>query len=984
MNCSYRSLWNDRTGTYVAVSENATSQGKKVSSGTTARGAGIHFALQTLALSVALSFAAQVQALPVGGVVAAGSASISAGATSTTITQTSPSAVINWQSFNIAAGQSVQFVQPSPTAVALNRVLGADPSSILGSLSANGRVFLVNPNGILFGQGASVNVGGLLASTLNIADSDFLAGNYKFSGAGTGTVLNQGTLNVDGGFIALLGANVSNQSVISAQLGSVALAAGSVMTLDVAGDGLLNIAVNEGAVNALVQNGGLIRADGGQVLLTTQAAGSLLQNAVNNTGVIQAQTLVTGKSGSIKLMGGMSTGTVNVGGTLDASAPNGGNGGFIDTSAAHVKVANNTLVTTQSAQGQTGNWLIDPPDFTVAAGADIAGVTLSANLVTTSVTILSSSGLAGVNGDVNINEAVTWTASGAPTTLTLNAVNDVNFNAAVTATKGSLVATAGRDVLVKAGVTGITTTNGSITWTATRDININAPITTTDGNFTACCGRDINITAAMTTTRGNVTLKAGSDGTGPAGLIGGTVFFAPATPKYAVTGPGAAVTLDYTPTSYATPNNYAVNFTLTGGATLTQHMLVFVQGVNKVYDGGIAATLAFKGTPTLGGVVTLVPGTATLDSKDVAANIGITYTGYSLGGVDAGLFALWVACVPGIERTSATITPRPMSILANSASKVYGQTFTPATSAFTTPVAPIAGETVLSVTETSTGSPASASVAGSTYPIIPSTALANGAFLPGNYAITYLNGALTVTPAPLTVTANDASKTFGQTTVLPTTAFTSVGLLNGDTVTAVTETSPGTVATAAVAGSPYVIVPSGAIGTYVPSNYTVNYVNGVLTVAPVVVPPIILPPVVIPPVVLPPVVVPPVVVPPVVVPPVVVPPVVVPPVVFLPVVVPPEVVPPVETTPPMEVPPVDVPPVAVPPVGVPPVTVVPFVIPPPMIVPPIVVLPPAVVPPVVIPPKVIEPVVVPPVLVSVQSPLVSEVAPRRARKQDRN
>ncbi|TXT38498.1 MAG: heme-hemopexin-binding/utilization protein, partial [Comamonadaceae bacterium] len=831
MNCSYRSLWNDRTGTFVAVSENACSQGKKVSSGRTASGSSLHLALQTLAWSVALSFAAQAQVLPVGGVVAAGSANISTGAAGTTITQASQNTVINWQSFNIAQGQTVQFVQPNTQAVALNRVLGADPSSILGKLSANGKVFLVNPNGVLFGKGASVNVGGLLASTLNITNSDFLAGNYKFSGGGTGTVLNQGTLNADGGYVALLGANVSNQGVISAQLGSVALAAGSAMTLDVAGDGLLNIAVNESAVNALVQNGGLIRADGGQVLLTTQAAGSLLHNAVNNTGVIQAQTLQNHK-GTIKLLGGMQSGTVNVAGQLDASAPHGGDGGFIDTSAAHVKVADNTLVTTQSAQGQTGTWLIDPPDFTVAAGSDIAGVTLSGNLVTTNITILSSNGIAGVNGDVNINEAVTWTASGAPTTLTLTAVNDVNFNAAVTATKGSLVATAGRDVLVKAGVTGITTTNGSITWTATRDININAPVTTTDGNFTACCGRDINISAAMTTTRGNVTLKAGSDGTGPAGLIGGTVFFAPATPSYAVTGPGAAVTLDYTPTSYATPNNYAGNFTLTGGATLTQHMLVFAQGVDKVYDGNTTATLAFKGTPTLGGVVTLVPGTATFDSKDVAANIGITHTGYSLGGVDAGLFALWAACVPGIERTSAAITPRPMSILADSASKVYGQTFAPATSAFTTPVPPIAGETVLSVTETSTGSPATASVAGSTYPIIPSAALANGAFLPGNYTITYLNGALTVTPAPLTVTADNAAKTYGQTTVLPTTAFTSVGLLNGDTVTAVTETSPGTVATAPVAGSPYVITPSGATGTYVPSNYTVSYVNGVLTVTP--------------------------------------------------------------------------------------------------------------------------------------------------------
>ena len=151
--------------------------------------------------------------------------------------------------------------------------------------------------------------------------------------------------------MALLGANVSNEGVISARLGTVALAAGNAITLDVAGDGLLNVTVNQGAVNALVQNGGLIQADGGQVLLTAQAAGNLLQSAVNNTGVIQAQT-IENHNGTIKLLGDMQSGTVNVGGTLDASAPNGGNGGFIETSAAHVKLADNAIVTTRAAQGQ--------------------------------------------------------------------------------------------------------------------------------------------------------------------------------------------------------------------------------------------------------------------------------------------------------------------------------------------------------------------------------------------------------------------------------------------------------------------------------------------------------------------------------------------------------------------------------------------------------------------------------------------------------
>lgn len=292
MNIIYRSIWNDQTGTFVAVAENTRSAGKKISSSTATRGGDGYFRCKILAVSLMLACGVNAYAQPTGGVVAAGSAHIGGTPSKMLITQTTPNATIQWQSFGIKAGESVQFVQPNSSSVALNRVVGADSSSIMGNLSANGRVFLLNPNGILFGAGASVNVGGLLASTLGINDSDFMAGRYQLTGAGPGAVLNQGNINAtDGGYVALLGANVSNQGVIAAKLGTVALAAGNAVTLDMAGDKLLNVTVNQGAVNALIENGGLIQADGGQVLMTTQAAGSLLVNAVNNTGVIRAQTL---------------------------------------------------------------------------------------------------------------------------------------------------------------------------------------------------------------------------------------------------------------------------------------------------------------------------------------------------------------------------------------------------------------------------------------------------------------------------------------------------------------------------------------------------------------------------------------------------------------------------------------------------------------------------------------------------------------------
>jgi filamentous hemagglutinin family protein len=674
MNRIYRLIWNNRTGTFVAVSENAKSTGKKSSSGATVVAMGARLVLTALAIPVMMSLGTNAYALPAGGVVSAGGASISSGAGRTTIIQSTPNAAINWQSFNIGQTEAVRFVQPDSNSVALNRVLGSDPSNIFGSLSANGHVFLLNPNGILFGPGAQVNVGGLVASTLNITDSNFMAGRYKFTGASKGTVRNQGSINADGGYVALLGANVSNEGVISAKLGTVALAAGNAVTLDVAGDGLLNVTVDKGAVNALAQNGGLIQADGGQVLLTAQAAGNLLQSAVNNTGVIQAQS-IENHNGTIKLMGDMQSGTVNVGGILDASAPNGGNGGFIETSAMRVKVADNAKITTLAPMGLTGTWLIDPLDFTIAdpsVGGDIAGSTLSANLVNTNATFSSNDGHTGVNGDIFVNEAVSWTAAGAPTTLTLNAVRDVNMNAAITATHGNFEACAGRDINVDAA---ISTTSGSVALGAGHNVTVNATaaMTTVDGNITLCAGHDVNVNGgAISLTRGStipaeslglpvgLVLSAGNDGTGP-GVAGGTVIFAPGTPPAAVTGPNAPVTIYYNPTLYTTPTNYLPNFTLVT-SSLKQYMLVFPDGADKVYDGNTTATFTgLKGNPA--GVTLDGTGTANFDTADVGTNKIITFSGYTLGGANASDFAFATPCCGASgNRTTGTIsavTPPP-------------------------------------------------------------------------------------------------------------------------------------------------------------------------------------------------------------------------------------------------------------------------------------------------------------------------------------
>lgn len=381
-----------------------------------------------LALAAAL-FSMQAQAAPTGGQVTAGTASIQQNGAVTDIHQASQKAAINWQGFGIAPHEAVNFHQPNASAITLNRVVGNEASLIQGALNANGRVFLVNANGILFTQGASVNTAGLVASTLNITDQDFLNGNFVFQGdgSGKGSILNLGTIKTtDGGYVALLGDQVRNQGVIVAQLGTVALSSGKRITLNFNGDSLLKVSLDEGTLNALVENGQAIRADGGKVILTAKAANGLLDAQVNNTGIVQAQSIGDLK-GDIHVYA--HGGTANIDGTLDASAPNGGDGGFIETSGDTVKVADSVRITTRAANGKTGTWLIDPTDFTIGQGGDITGATLSAQLENNSVTIESVRGKNEGNGDIHVNDAVAWSAD---TLLTLDAVQDININNAIT------------------------------------------------------------------------------------------------------------------------------------------------------------------------------------------------------------------------------------------------------------------------------------------------------------------------------------------------------------------------------------------------------------------------------------------------------------------------------------------------------------------------------------------------------------------------
>ncbi|WP_404938586.1 GLUG motif-containing protein [Pseudomonas sp. JDS08PS003] len=415
MNKIYALVWNQAQGCWNVTHEGARRRRRSGPS------KGLVVAAASLLALVGLPSAF---ALPTGAEVVSGSADMQTQGQHLSINQHSDKLITHWKDFNVGAEQSVTFNQPSSTSIALNRVIGVNGSQIQGQINANGRVFLINPNGVVFGQGAQVNVGGLVASTQNLSDADFKAGNYKFAGTSEAQIVNRGSITAaDGGAIALLGANVRNEGTIKAQGGSVALGAGNGFTVSFDNNQLLDLQVDAAAVNALVSNGGLLKADGGQVLMTAKSAGSMLQTVVNNQGTIEANTL-SQKAGRITLDGG-DVGVVSVDGTLQASALGGeGDGGVIETRGATTRVQLPTKVNTQSRDGQTGTWKI--ASNTVKVGSFISAKsntvhadTLSRNLATTHIELASG------KGDVAVDNGVFWFSGNR---LTLSSAKDIRLD----------------------------------------------------------------------------------------------------------------------------------------------------------------------------------------------------------------------------------------------------------------------------------------------------------------------------------------------------------------------------------------------------------------------------------------------------------------------------------------------------------------------------------------------------------------------------
>ncbi|EBB2275187.1 filamentous hemagglutinin N-terminal domain-containing protein [Salmonella enterica] len=362
MNKIYKLKFDKRRNELVVVSEITAGMGKEKTTGQLADlvalspfrkllGTLTPVALLTGLIAGLLPAMALAADLPTGGQIVGGQGSISTSGNQMTIHQQTQNMAANWHSFDIGKNNTVQFVQPNSSSVALNRVTGVSGSQIMGTLKANGQVFILNPNGVLFGTNARVDVGGLVASTKNISTTDFMKGQYTLSGSGNpgAQVVNQGSLTTSkGGYIVLAGERVSNSGTVTTPSGKTILAAGKTVTLQLDNGGLTSVSVNGSVVNALVENQGLISATNGQVYLTAKGQDMLLNTVVNNSGTVEAKGLAN-RGGEIVLNGGDS-GVVSQSGHLLADSQT-GQGGKITLEGQNIHLAGGSLTT---ATGKTG------------------------------------------------------------------------------------------------------------------------------------------------------------------------------------------------------------------------------------------------------------------------------------------------------------------------------------------------------------------------------------------------------------------------------------------------------------------------------------------------------------------------------------------------------------------------------------------------------------------------------------------------------
>jgi len=549
------------------------------------------------------------------------------------IDQLSDRAAINWRSFSVGTDERVNFNQPSSAAATLNRVVGGQRSVIDGALSANGHVYLLNPSGVLFGKSAKIDVGGLIATTSALGDDDFMAGRLNFNAAALpgAEVANLGSISIhDGGLGALVAPTVRNEGLISARLGRLVLAAGETYTIDPYGDQLINFALPDAPrgtdPHSVVQSGTML-ADGGRVLLTTDAMAGVVGGVVNMSGVVQARTAGRTQTGEIVL----SSDVTSVSGTLDVSASSegnagsvsiwgtdaakftgtvlarggeqGGDGGLLELSGKGAVMFEGELHA-QAPNGLGGTLLIDPLDITIeSAGSNnlvdptISGATIR-NLLRQGTTVqLIADNSITVNDILdgrpvgNQNQAGGGVDLRAGTILVLQPIITNNGAISLTATQGNLTFDSNAFVVV--------TSAASASGVGTAAVNLAAAQSVAAASQIVSLGR-VSVTASS----GNVQLLQALNGlqtsNGPTGIgdlsvtAGGTISTAGALSNGAVSldaGSNVSVSGAINAAGSIGLSARAAN----GGITVTGAGAANVAGLNA----GGNLTLATPGTVTL-------------------------------------------------------------------------------------------------------------------------------------------------------------------------------------------------------------------------------------------------------------------------------------------------------------------------------------------------------------------------------------------------
>ena len=509
---------------------------------------------KTLALLVmsALSLgASSVDAMPEGGVIRSGEGAVSQNGREMTIRQDSGRLAMDWTNFNVGKDETVRFQQPGKDALALNRVTGNQQSVIDGSLLSNGHVLLVNPNGVVIGKNASIDVGGLVASTAHVKDNFMKefgnsTGSFNLGGVSDGKIINEGTINAEGGLVALHAAKVENSGTIKSNGGSVLMAAADTLTLTPDTDGKLNFTVDGKVAEASALNKGAITADGGTIVMTADSASDVMSTVVNNEGTLQARTLRKNEKGQI-LLEGNDKGQVEVSGTLDASGTDDGqdagnikvigqktivhdgtkllakgdvNGGKIETSGDVLDLGDNLNIDAKGVNGKAGEWLLDPLDVIIAdedptttydsTKYDIKKYETDGSL-SSNTTIGYYDPASKETADASAtSDGITWIKTKTITDL-LDKGTDVTIQAA--ATNGVA------NIKVNSPITKTSGTDATLTMDAMRNITINKDITSTSGKLNVVLNSDTNgnkigaviINANIDTNGGNFTSTSGGN-----------------------------------------------------------------------------------------------------------------------------------------------------------------------------------------------------------------------------------------------------------------------------------------------------------------------------------------------------------------------------------------------------------------------------------------------------------------------------------------